>query len=96
MHVKILERLKCCGVEVEAKMGMKLAAELGSRDIILEGDSELVIKAIQAWPFSTIFPTVKGIHDVGQRFLSWHFIMSIEMQIFWCITLLVELLLNLI
>ncbi|KAB1221445.1 hypothetical protein CJ030_MR2G013169 [Morella rubra] len=33
-----------------AKMGTELATHMGFRDIILEGDYELVIKAIRAWP----------------------------------------------
>lgn len=40
--------------EVEAaKLGMELVINQGFREVILEGDSEIVIKAIQKWPQKT-------------------------------------------
>lgn len=73
--VKQIEALEpVVGDAYAAKLGMELAEEKGFRVVLLEGDFELVIKAIQAWPQSSewgIHPTVFESHDIGQRFLSW-------------------------
>lgn len=46
-----------------AKLGLEFVVDKGFREVMLEGDSELVIKAIQLWPQSSewrINSTVKG------------------------------------
>ncbi|KAB1222926.1 hypothetical protein CJ030_MR2G019445 [Morella rubra] len=57
-----------------AKLGLELAVTRGFREVILEGDSELVVKSINCWPQSSewrIHSTVKEMLEVGKRLLSW-------------------------
>lgn len=61
--------------EVEtAKLGVKLACDQRFQQVILEGDSETVMKAIQSWPHPVdwrIDLAVKEIRDACCRLLSW-------------------------
>lgn len=59
--------------EAEAvKLGVQLACDLGFENVIFEGDSEIVIMAINAWPYLSnwrIYSSVKEIHAAcwGQK-----------------------------
>lgn len=57
-----------------AKLGVELAAKMGFRDIILEGDSAMAIKAIRQWTKRTewrIHEKVSEIIYVCSLFDSW-------------------------
>lgn len=57
-----------------AKLGLELVHFQGFREVILEEDSELVIKAIRNWPQISewrILSLVQEIHDMCCRLHSW-------------------------
>lgn len=57
-----------------ARLGMELVRCQGFREVLLEGDSETVTKAIRCWPHISewrILSLVKEIHDLGSRLHRW-------------------------
>lgn len=58
------------GEAAAAKLGIEFAWQMGYRDILLEGDSELMIKAIQNFPHCMewrIHATVQEIVEFGRK-----------------------------
>lgn len=72
--VKIEAVLPLEGEATAAKLGVEFATQMGFRDIILEGDSALLIMAIQKWPQRTdwrIHSTISEIVGACNQMVNW-------------------------